>query len=75
LALRQACAKISVSSPGTAEAVSYISLASYMIPCVLYSGKMTRSMPGRPTFMPSTISPIFRAFSRTSLLVCMRGIL
>src|SRR2546427_7636057 len=38
LALRQASAKISVSSPGMALAVSYISLASYMMPCVEYSG-------------------------------------
>src|SRR6476659_717032 len=75
LALRQAAAKISVSSPGTAEAVSYISLESYMIPWVLYSGKITRSMPGSPTFIPTSISPILRALSRTSFLVCIRGIL
>jgi hypothetical protein len=75
LALRQAAAKISVSSPGTDDAVSYISFESYMMPCVLYSGKMTRSMPGRPTFMPSIIWAIWRALSSTSFLVCRRGIL
>jgi hypothetical protein len=75
LALRQASAKISVSAPGTVEAVSYISFASYMIPCVLYSGKMTRSMPGRPDFIPMTISAILRALSKTSAVVCKRGIL
>src|SRR5579859_130673 len=38
LALRHASAKISVSSPGTVEAVAYISALSYMMPCVEYSG-------------------------------------
>jgi hypothetical protein len=56
-------------------AFSYISALSYMIPCVLYSGKMTRSSPGRPTFMPSTIDAIWRALTRTSARVCRRGIL
>ncbi|KAG1558641.1 hypothetical protein G6F48_013844 [Rhizopus delemar] len=64
-----------VSSPGTDEAVSYISLESYMMPWVEYSGKITRSMPGRPSFMPSTILAMLRAFSSTSALVCRRGIL
>ncbi len=63
LALRQAAAKISVSSPGTLAAVSNISLASYMMPWVLYSGKMTRSMPGKPIFMPTIISAILPAFA------------
>ena len=74
-ALRQASAKISVSSPGQADAVSYISCSSYMMPWVEYSGKITRSMPGRPTFMPFSISAMFLALSRTSALVCSRGIL
>src|SRR6478609_11268806 len=34
----QAAEKMAVSSPGMAEAVSYISPLSYMMPCVLYSG-------------------------------------
>ena len=75
LALRQASAKISVSAPGTVEAVSYISAASYMIPWVEYSGKITRSRPGRPAFMPTIMSPIFLAFSSTSAFVWRRGIL
>ena len=75
LALRQASAKISVSAPGTVDAVSYISFESYMIPCVLYSGKITRSMPGRPFFMPTSMSPMARAFASTSAVVCRRGIL
>ena len=33
-----------------------------MMPWVLYSGKMTRSMPGSPSFMPSIIRAILRAF-------------
>ena len=41
-------------------ACSYISFWSYMIPCVEYSGKMTRSIPGRPRFMPTTMSAICR---------------
>jgi hypothetical protein len=69
LAALHASPKISVSSPGTLDAVSYISLASYMIPCVLYSGKIARSIPGSPIFMPFIISPIFLAFSSTSFLV------
>ncbi|MNU08550.1 hypothetical protein D3C72_2546430 [compost metagenome] len=56
-------------------AVSYISFESYMMPCVEYSGKITRSMPGRPDFMPTTMSAILRALSSTSALVCSRGIL
>src|SRR6186997_103975 len=56
LALRQASAKISVSSPGTDDAVSYISFESYMMPWVEYSGKITRSMPGKPVFKPTTMS-------------------
>ena len=75
MAARHASAKISVSSPGTLDAVSYISLGSYMIPWVLYSGKIARSMPGKPIFMPFSISPIFLAFSSTSFFVCRRGIL
>jgi hypothetical protein len=75
LARRQASAKMAVSSPGTVAAVSYISFSSYMIPCVEYSGKITRSMPGRPFFMPTSISPILRALSSTSALVWRRGIL
>ena len=43
LALRQASAKISVSSPGYCEAVSYISLEYDMMPWVEYSGKITES--------------------------------
>src|SRR5712675_3299107 len=39
-ALRHAAAKIAVSSPGTVAAFSYISFESYMIPWVLYSGKI-----------------------------------
>ena len=46
-----------------------------MMPCVLYSGKITRSMPGRPSFMPSIIFAILRALSSTSAWVCRRGIL
>lgn len=69
LARRQASAKIAVSSPGTVAAVSYISFASYMIPCVEYSGNTTRSMPGRPRFMPTSISAILRALSSTSAWV------
>jgi len=67
--LRQASAKISVSSPGTTDAVSYISLESYMMPWVEYSGKITRSMPGSPVFMPTIMSAIFLALSSTSALV------
>ena len=74
-ALLQASAKISVSSPGTLAAVSYISFESYMMPCVLYSGKITRSMPGKADFMPTSISAILRALASTSALVCRRGIL
>ena len=55
--------------------LSYISFGSYMMPWVEYSGNTTRSMPGRPAFMPTTISAILRAFARTSLRVCRRGIL
>ncbi len=66
---------MAVSSPGQVEAVSYISLLSYMIPWVLYSGKITRSMPGRPTFIPTIMSAILRALSSTSALVCNLGIL
>src|SRR5258707_10485695 len=32
---------------------------------VEYSGKITRSIPGRPTFMPTTMSAILRALSST----------
>ena len=31
-------------------------------------------MPGRPAFMPTTMSAIFWAFSSTSAFVCRRGI-
>ena len=75
LAFLQAAAKISVSSPGTVAALSYISFESYMIPCVLYSGKITRSIPGRPCFMPTTIAAMFFALAMTSALLCRRGIL
>ena len=71
----EAAEKIAVSSPGTVAAVAIISSLSYMIPMVLYSGNTTRSMPGRPSFMPLIISAILRALSRTSALVCRRGIL
>src|SRR4029078_9093210 len=54
-ALRQASAKISGAGPGIFEAVSYISFESYMMPWVEYSGKITRSMPGRPVFMPTHV--------------------
>ena len=54
---------------GHVEAVSYISLELYMMPCVEYSGKITRSIPGKPSFMPTIMSAIFLAFSRTSALV------
>ena len=37
-----------------------------MMPWVEYSGKITRSMPGRPVFMPTTMSAILRALSSTS---------
>jgi len=57
-ASRQACPKMSVSSPGIDAAVAYISAESYMIPCVEYSGNTTRSIPGRPLFIPTTISAI-----------------
>ena len=40
-----------------------------------YSGKITRSIPGRPLFIPISISAIFFALSITSALVCSRGIL
>jgi len=66
---------MSVTSPGMVTAVSIISCLSYMIPWVLYSGKMTRSRPGSPSFMPSTICRILWAFSITSAVVCSRGIL
>ena len=46
-----------------------------IMPWVLYSGKITRSMPGRPAFMPTSMSAILRALSSTSALVCSRGIL
>ena len=46
-----------------------------IMPWVEYSGKITRSIPGRPVFMPTTMSAILRALSRTSALVCRRGIL
>jgi hypothetical protein len=46
-----------------------------MIPWVLYSGKMTRSMPGQAGFMPTSMSAILRALSITSAFVCRRGIL
>ena len=75
LASRHAAAKISVSSPGIAEAVSYISASSYIIPCVEYSGKITRSIPGKPRFIPFNIFAMFFAFSSTSALVCNLGIL
>lgn len=74
-ASRQAAEKIAVSSPGMVVAVSIISPGSYMIPMVLYSGNTTRSMPGRPSFMPLIISAILRALSSTSARVCRRGIL
>ena len=44
-----------------------------MIPMVEYSGKTMRSIPGRPTLTPFTMSQIFLAFSITSSLVCNRG--
>ena len=75
LAFRHAAAKISVSSPGMEAAVAYISSGSYMMPWVEYSGNTTRSMPGSPDFIPTTMSAILRALSRTSSLVCSRGIL
>ena len=46
-----------------------------MIPWVQYSGKMTRSMPGRPIFMPDDHVGDLLALSSTSALVCSRGIL
>ncbi len=75
LASRQAAEKIAVSSPGMVAAMAIISSLSYMMPMVLYSGNTTRSMPGRPSFMPLIISAIWRALSSTSALVCRRGIL
>ena len=51
-ASRQAAEKISVSSPGIVAAVSIISSWSYIMPIVLYSGKITRSIPGNPSFIP-----------------------
>ncbi len=74
-AARQASAKMSVSGPGISDAVSNISWRSYMIPCVLYSGKIARSIPGSPTFAPTIMSPIFLQLSITSWRVCRRGIL
>ena len=71
----EAAEKIAVSSPGMVAAVAIISSLSYMMPMVLYSGNTTRSMPGRPSFMPSTILAMLRALSSTSALVCRRGIL
>ena len=41
---------------------------------VEYSGKIIRSMPGKPVLTPLTISQIFLAFSVTSSLVWSRGI-
>ena len=61
--------------PGTVAAFSYISFASYMIPWVLYSGKITRSRPGRPCFMPTTMSAMLFALAMTSARLCRRGIL
>jgi len=58
----------------TSHAVSNISCRSYMIPIVEYSGNTIRSIPGRPLFVPLTMSHILRAFSRTSSFVCNRGI-
>ena len=44
-----------------------------MMPCVLYSGNTARSIPGKPTFMPSMTPAMFFAFSMTSCLVWRRG--
>ena len=41
-----------------------------MMPMVLYSGKTTRSMPGKPIFMPSTMSAIARALCQHLGLAC-----
>ena len=57
--------KISTSSPGISEAVFIISPWSYMMPWVLYFGKITKSIPGRPTFMPSIVLAMLCALSRT----------
>lgn len=55
-----AAAKMSVSGPGIVDAVSIISLWSYMIPCVEYSGKMTKSMPGNPDCKSKSVSHVLK---------------
>ena len=67
--------KASVSGPGIVVAVANISSLSYMMPCVEYSGKMIKSMPGRPCFVPTTRSQIRSTFFITSSFVWSRGIL
>ena len=42
---------------------------------VLYSGKITRSRPGRPSFIPSIIDAMFLAFASISAFVWSLGIL
>lgn len=59
-AFMHAAAKISVSGPGIVDAVSIISLWSYMIPCVEYSGKMTKSMPGNPDCKSKSVSHVLK---------------
>ena len=61
--------KASVSGPGMVVAVAIISSLSYMMPWVEYSGKMIRSMPGRPYFVPFTTSQILR----TLAITCVHG--
>lgn len=61
--------KASVSGPGMVVAVAIISSLSYMMPWVEYSGKMIRSMPGRPCFVPFTTSQILR----TLAITCVHG--
>src|ERR1700739_4433380 len=70
LALRQALAKISVSGPGIAEAVLYISFESYLMPWVKYSGKIAKIHARQSDLQPTNISAILPALSSTSALVC-----
>ena len=72
-AVRHASAKISVSNPGTLAALSNISWRSYMIPCVEYSGKMIRSIPGKPCLIPTTMSAICSQLRSDALLVVQAG--
>ena len=74
-AFLHAAPNASVSGPGIVVAVANISALSYMMPCVEYSGKTIRSMPGSPCFVPTTRSQMRSTFFITSSRVWSRGIL